>query len=281
MRTIKLKQILLLLVAGFFVFFIGTNTVKAADDEVPTSCINDLGWTTTLQGISLASCIDDENKTFDCYIWTYKVQNPSNNTKGLNHINFNISSDPHWESPPATWIAQYDSSATVTTYPAGLGEPANDFGKGILQDYVVKFTPQSSDGTWSFVSNANQKRKGTVGLKINNSLGLCEIGVPYEAEYAAMAVSSEQIITTTDNKKFKILEDPYTQCILKAQYWDGDSWVDMTKSEIYDSLELKEGGISEPIEYVGVPGQGCPRAIIKREGPETYFFISGRWVWKP
>jgi len=283
MRHIRSKSLILLIIAGFFVLFAGTNAALAADDEVQTECTNDLGWTVELLGGSAELLDNCDINTELCYLWTYQVQSPKSDTKGLNHINFNISAHPYYSSNIATLVEEYNGSATVGKYFDGAGEPTTDFGKGILQDYVVKFTPQSIGGIWSFISNTDNMATGTVGLKINNNLGLCEIGVPYktnEPEFAAMAVSSEQIITTADNKKFRILEDPYTQCILKAQYWDGDSWEDMTKSDIQTTLKIDEGGYSEYAEYFGVPGQGCPRAIIKREGEHTWYFISGRWVWR-
>ncbi len=277
MRKMRSKNLMLIMIAGFFVLFTGINTAQAQSDDVPTSCINDMGWTTILLEVTPGDSVDCGYDP--CYIWTYNVQSPNSNTKGLNHINFNISAHPSYDAP-ATLIGEYDNSATVAIYYEGAGDPTTNFGKGILQDYVVKFTPQSTNGTWSFISNTDNMATATVGLKINNNLGICEIGVPYAAEFAAMAVSSEQVITTTDNKKFKILEDPYTQCILKAQYWDGDSWEDMTKSDIQTTLKIDEGGYSEYAEYFGVPGQGCPRAIIKREGEHTWYFISGRYIWR-
>ena len=285
MRKMRSKKLMLIMIAGFFVLFAGINTAQAQSDDVPTSCINDMGWTTILLEVSPG---DSADCGYDpCYIWTYNVQNPKSNTKGLNHINFNISAHPSYDAP-ATLIGEYDNSASVAIYYEGAGDPTTNFGKGILQDYVVKFTPQSTNGTWSFISNTDNMATATVGLKINNNLGICEIGVPYAAEFAAMAVSSEQIITTTEtdadgnNKNFKILEDPNTQCILKAQYRYGDNgnWIDMTKSDLQSTLNIDDGEHTKPIEYLGVPGQGCPRAIIKREGNLTWYFISGRYVWR-
>lgn len=286
MRNVISKKLIMLMIAGLFVLLTGASLAQAADEEVRTQCTSAEGWTTTLlEGFPqlLDNCdIDTEL----CYLWTYNVQSPKSDTKGLNHINFNISTRPYYSTDIATLVAQYDNSATLAEYFGGTGEPTTDYGKGILQYYVAKFTPQSSDGTWSFLSNTNGMGTGTVGLKINNELSLCEIAVPDKAnepdpgEPTVSVISSEQIIHTTDNKKFRILEDDVTQCIIKAQYWDGETWIDMTKSDIETSIKItEEDGTTAPSEYFGVPGQGCPRAIVKRQGNNTWYFISGRYVW--
>jgi hypothetical protein len=272
MKTRRLKDLILMMIASFFVLFSGASLVQAADEEVPTACTTKAGWEIILDGDPV---FDEGNG----YIWSYIVLDPNGNTPTkLNHINFNIPALDATVEDPYGIITVREASGTLATYLPGAGDPTTYFGKGILQYYVAKFTPQQ--GVWSFASNSGKMETGTVALKINNSLELCKIAVPSNPSFAAMAVSSEQEITTTDNKKFKIVEDPYTQCILKAQYWDGDSWEDMTKSDIQTTLKIDEGGYSEYAEYFGVPGQGCPRAIIKREGEHTWYFISGRYVWR-
>ncbi len=276
MKKLQCGQILLIMFVGIFILFTGTNMAQAADEEVPILCHTDNGWIIKLLSVEpIDDCIIGDQP---CYEWAYQVQSPKGDTKGLNHINFNIPVT----SPNDILVGEggYEP-ASVFVYDPGVGDPTIYFGRGILQYYVVKFTPQSTEGVWTFISNTGKKGTATGGLKINNNLEICEIGVPDDPNYAAMAVSTEQTITTTDNnKQFKITEDPYTQCILKAYKIVDGVQTPLEKIAI-EELILDEGEFDPAaIEFVGVPGQGCPRAIIKREGDHTWYFISGRYVWR-
>ena len=267
MLKLTSRQFLWIMIMGIFVLFPRLQGVQA-EDEVPLTCTTDGGWTISLENVSAGD---------DYFVWTYRVLNLDGNTKGLNHINFNIRA----EQGISVWESDDLNSATVQLYPIGAGDPTTYFGKGILQYFVAKFTPQQTSGLWSFASNSGNMETATGGLKINKSLEICKIAVPGDARFAAMAVSGEQLITTEDNKNFKILEDPYTQCILKVEQWNPttNEWETLTKHSIGDLSILDNNGLDAPLEFLGVPGQGCPRAIVKREGEHTWYWFSGEWVW--
>lgn len=281
MLKMKSKTFLLVMLAAFVVLFAGTNKVQAQGEEVPTSCTTDLDWTIEMldEPQLIDSCTINNQQVTPCYEWAYQVQSENFNTKGLNHINFNIPV----KSSDATLIGQSDGAyaATVAVYDPGVGDPTTSFGKGILQYYVVKFTPQSTDGIWSFYSNTGKTGTATGGLKINNNLAICELGVPDSPGYPIMAVATSQNITTADNKNFRIIEDPYTQCILKAYEILPDGTERMlTKAAVEETLKAVGEDWEENLIYFGVPGQGCPRSIVKADGPNTWYLISGRWMWK-
>lgn len=280
----RAKNFVGILAAVIFVLGGGINLAQA--DEIPTSCITPGGWTISLLDVSdPGACTIDGQVVEPCYTWLYQVVNQEGTTKGLNHINFNIPVT----QPEATLVGPSDDeyAAVVAVYEAGAGDPTIYFGRGILQYYVAKFTPQSTYGLWSFTSNSARMAVGTGGLKVNNNLELCELGVPGDANYAAMAVSTAQNITTADNKNFRIIEDPYTQCILKAYELDaaGNIVRELSKGDVGDYLKAEGtdpngNEYKEDLVFFGVPGQGCPRAVVKADGPNTWYFISGRYVWR-
>lgn len=256
------------MIVGIFMLFLSLQGVQA-QDEVPLTCTTSGGWTVSLENVS-ANAGD--------FIWTYSVRNPNGNTKGLNHINFNIKAD----LGISVWDSYDENAAGVAVYEAGLGNPSIYFGKGILQYFVATFTPQQTASLWSFASNSGAMETATAGLKVNNNLELCKIAVPGDMRFAAMAVSSQQIITTEDNKNFRVLDDPYDQCILKVEQWNEttNEWEPLTKHAIGD-LSILEGAGDTPesLQFLGTPNQGCPRAIIKRKGENTWYWVSGEWVW--
>lgn len=274
-----LNHFLVMVIAVFFVFYGGRSMAQNGDDEVPATCTTPGGWTISLLDVyEPGSCMIDGQAVDPCYTWLYQVLGLDGTTKGLNHINFNIP-----VTMPATLVGQSadEYQATVAVYEAGAGDPTINFGKGILQDYVVKFTPQSTDGIWSFNSNSSRMAAGTGGLKVNNSLEICELAVPGDANYSLMAVSTAQYITTADHKNFRIVEDPYSQCILKAfEILEDGTERELTKGEVGESLKAVGEDYTEDLIYFGVPGQGCSRAVVKADGPNTWYFISGRWIWR-
>ena len=272
-RTSKIL-LLILTVAIVALFGVGEIMAQAACDP-PTNCINNAGWKVELVGG--APVLVDSGTYKGLWEWTYMVVNTlTGDSKGLNHINFTIPVC----CPDEVVLTQGDN-ATLAWYPAPEGDPTTNFGKYLYEVNVAKFTPQNSTNyTWSFYSNSGKIAGITAALKIGKTFSSCFIAGPGCPGLAQMAVGTEQFVTTEDGHKFKIIEDPYTQCILKVFELLADGTQrELTKGEARDSLQTTDEN-PEPLVFLGVPGQGCPRAIVKAEGESTWYFISGRYVWR-
>jgi hypothetical protein len=248
----------------------GASHIMAEDCDPPDSCTIG-GWTIEVKSIVEGS--------YAPYKWTYSFTKLSN-AKDVSHVDFSFP----FCCPDALEIGYPKVNDSNISW--DISDPSSGFGNYIKEIFVRKFNTntQKSDFELSFETNSQSTARVTVGLKIGSGFFSdaiagpgCAIGLPQ------MAVSVEQIITNEDGELIKIIENPYTQCIENVQKWDptanngaGD-YVNLTPAKLKDTLQATGNG--KALEFLGVPGQACSRAIVKSEGPDTWYYISGTWVW--
>lgn len=286
------KKMRYFLFAGLLLFFASTTVVWAESCAVddPKCCealdIGKYDWQFRLIGPTLVDPADYEdqcrNLGDECYQYKYNLT-PSDLSAPLSQVLFTIPSK--YEEVLINGAYQY--------YQAGIGDQTTGFGTYVQEIRVAEIPPTS--GEYIFYSNVGSISPITGALKSGKDFGSCKIAGPDPYGYdpnEVFTVSSERTIKTSDNKKFHLLEDDTTECIVYGsyeQYLPGDPEYDPLLSEeqnrrllIRESLDevLQSNLGNTPIEFVGDTNQRCKRAIAKSRGEQTWYFISGRWLWR-
>lgn len=280
------KKIRYFLLAGLFLFFASTGVAWAETCEVPTDCDTDSGWHIQLLEVTQQSTeyCNEILGIEECYRWRYQVYNQDGTTVGLTQLLFTI--------PTLCGVQPLfaGDEANPSLYPPGDGDPTSGFGKDIESISVARFEPNSSGGFFSFYSPEKTMTEATVAVAVKKGDGSCLIGGPShygtETNEEPFTVSSEQIITTSDGERFWIVEDIDTQCIKEAYEVNEDGTKgrlltqELIEINLYSKAGLEPGADGNPLEYVGLTNQKCNRSIAKSKGPNTWYFISGRWMWR-
>ncbi len=268
----------------------GTAAAQGECDP-PLSCTTDDGWTVELMG---GAPVPVEGG----YKWSYLIKNGCDgNESGLGNFNLSI---PVCCPDPVT-IGDSEPIPDIK-WPPGTGGSWG-FGQGIVQSYVVKwsFRYLQEVEVW-FIANSNNMAKGSAGLITDDGLGLktCEIAVPGCPTFALAAVAKENYVSTTDEREFKQILDPFTQCPTEiyelvpcinglACRRNGDcvncegevyEWLlDKKPSDQVLTAEHGDGTAAEGIVSVVNPGDDCGGAIFKSEGDNSWFFCFIGWCW--
>jgi hypothetical protein len=104
---------------------------------------------------------------------------------------------------------------THVFWPPGEGDPTTDFGRWLKEIFVIKWSFNNpEDTTWCFITNTGNIASGTAGMKAGKHFEACETAVPGCAGFAEAAVTTERIMTLEDGQQFRVVEDPYTQCLV-------------------------------------------------------------------
>jgi hypothetical protein len=265
----RTSKMLLVAMAITIVALMGASHIMAEDCDPPDSCTVG-GWTITLAKI-------EELSSGSGYIWTYNFTKLSG-AKDVSHVDFSFP-----VCCPDPLLAIYSPKLDSSDISWDSSDPSSGFGNYIKEIFVRKFNTgtQKSNFTLSFETNSQSTAPVTVGFKSGTGFFSdaiagpgCAIGLPQ------MAVGVEQIITNEDGELIKIIENPYTQCIENVQKWNSEtgSYEDL-KNKVALKFALKASNNEAALEFLGVPGQACSRAIVKSEGDQTWYYISGTWVW--
>jgi len=292
------------LFAGLFLFFASTvvaELIPVGDctDLGTTCCQDDIGrdfWQFILIGGGPTLVTDPTSDTVkcktdweECFEYSYQVLSEDESTPSQVLLTIPFSFDEQ---------VDVDGFDPFKVHPNGAGDETTEFAE-YVQEIRVMEIPNNAK-IYTFWSNVGRVSRASIGLKNGNYLGTCAIDGPNANGYdptEVFTVSSERTIYTSDNKKFHLVEDINTECIDYGSYeqllpGDPDYGVytdnqRLLKRELLeDVLQSKLGEDEEgnptptPIEFVGDTNQRCKRSIVKSKGPHTWYFISGRYLWR-